>query len=144
MTAACFQQARSEGLKVSKFPDELKYTSSHEWVKLEEDGTVTVGISDHAQDALGDIVFVELPEQDAQVSAKDEIAVVESVKAASDIYAPITGEIVAINEKLVDAPETVNSDPYDEGWFFKIRPDDENELADLLDAEAYKQICDEE
>lgn len=129
---------------MSKFPDDLKYTSSHEWVKVEEDGTVTVGISDHAQDALGDIVFVELPEPSAQVSANDEVAVVESVKAASDIYAPITGEIIAINDKLVDAPETVNSDPYDGGWFFKIKPDDENELAELLDVDAYKQICDEE
>ena len=129
---------------MSKFPDDLKYTSSHEWVKIEEDGTVTVGISDHAQDALGDIVFVDLPESDTQVSAKDEVAVVESVKAASDIYAPVSGEVVAINEKLVDAPETVNTDPYDEGWFFKIRPNDENELQELLDAEAYKEICDQE
>lgn len=144
MTAACFEHASSEGHQLSKFPDDLKYTSSHEWVKVEEDGTVTVGISDHAQDALGDIVFVELPEQNAQVSANAEIAVVESVKAASDIYAPVTGEIVAINDKLVDLPETVNSDPYEEGWFFKIKPDDENELADLLDVEAYKQMCDEE
>ncbi len=129
---------------MSNFPDDLKYTSSHEWVKVEGDGTVTVGISDHAQDALGDIVFVELPEPSAKISARDEVAVVESVKAASDIYAPITGEIIATNDKLVDAPETVNSDPYGEGWFFKVRPDDDNELADLLDAEAYKEICEEE
>jgi glycine cleavage system H protein len=129
---------------LSNFPDDLKYTSSHEWVKVEGDGTVTVGISDHAQDALGDIVFVELPEPSAKISARDEVAVVESVKAASDIYAPITGEIIATNDKLVDAPETVNSDPYGEGWFFKVRPDDDNELADLLDAEAYKEICEEE
>lgn len=129
---------------MSKFPDDLKYTTSHEWVKVNEDGTATIGISDHAQDALGDIVFVELPEPDTQVSAKNEVAVVESVKAASDIYAPVSGEIVAINETLVDVPETVNNDPYGEGWFFKIRPDDENELAELLDAEAYKEICDEE
>jgi len=129
---------------LSKFPDDLKYTTSHEWVKVDDDGTATVGISDHAQDALGDIVFIDLPEPDTQVSAKDEVAVVESVKAASDIYAPITGEIIAINEKLVDAPETVNTDPYDEGWFFKIKPDDENELSELLDAEAYKEICVEE
>ena len=129
---------------MSKFPDDLKYTTSHEWVKVDDDGTATVGISDHAQDALGDIVFIDLPEPDTQVSAKDEVAVVESVKAASDIYAPITGEIIAINEKLVDAPETVNTDPYDEGWFFKIKPDDENELSELLDAEAYKEICVEE
>lgn len=129
---------------MSKFPDNLKYTTSHEWIKVNEDGTATIGISDHAQDALGDIVFVELPEPGSQVSARDEVAVVESVKAASDIYAPVTGEIVAINETLVDVPETVNSDPYGDGWFFKIRPDDENELAELLDAEAYKEICDEE
>ena len=129
---------------MSKFPDDLKYASTHEWVKVEEDGTVTVGISDHAQDALGDIVFVDLPEPETQVSARDEVAVVESVKAASDIYAPISGEIIAINEKLIDAPETVNSDPYDGGWFFRIRPDDETEIAELLDADAYKEICDEE
>ena len=129
---------------MSKFPDDLKYTTSHEWVKVEEDGTVTVGISDHAQDALGDIVFIDLPEVDTQVIAKDEVAVVESVKAASDIYAPITGEIIAINETLVDAPDTVNTDPYGEGWFFRVKPDDDNELAELLDAEAYKEICDEE
>jgi len=129
---------------LSKFPDDLKYTTSHEWVKVEEDGTVTVGISDHAQDALGDIVFIDLPEVDTQVIAKDEVAVVESVKAASDIYAPITGEIIAINETLVDAPDTVNTDPYGEGWFFRVKPDDDNELAELLDAEAYKEICDEE
>ena len=129
---------------MSKFPDDLKYTTSHEWVRVEEDGTATVGISDHAQDALGDIVFVDLPEPDTQTSAKDEIAVVESVKAASDIYAPVSGEIIAINETLVDIPETVNTDPYGEGWFFKIRPDSESELAELLDSEAYKEICDEE
>jgi len=129
---------------LSKFPDDLKYTSSHEWVRVEDDGTVTVGISDHAQDALGDIVFVELPEPDAQIAAKDEVAVVESVKAASDIYAPISGEIIATNEQLMDAPETVNTDPYGAGWVFKLRPNDERELEDLLDAEAYREICEEE
>lgn len=129
---------------MSKFPDDLKYTSSHEWVRVEDDGTVTVGISDHAQDALGDIVFVELPEPDAQIAAKDEVAVVESVKAASDIYAPISGEIIATNEQLMDAPETVNSDPYGAGWFFKLRPNDERELEDLLDAETYREFCEEE
>lgn len=129
---------------MSKFPDDLKYTSSHEWIRVEDDGTVTVGISDHAQDALGDIVFVELPEPDAQIAAKDEVAVVESVKAASDIYAPISGEIIATNEQLMDAPETVNTDPYGAGWFFKLRPNDERELEDLLDAEAYREICEEE
>lgn len=128
---------------MSKFPDDLKYTSSHEWVKLEDDGTVTVGITDHAQQALGDIVFIDLPETGAQVSARDEVAVVESVKAASDIYAPISGEIVAINDKLIDAPETVNGAPYDAGWFFRIQPDDLTELDDLLDVDGYKEICDE-
>ncbi len=129
---------------MSKFPDDLRYTSSHEWVRVEEDGTATVGISDHAQQALGDIVFVELPEPDTQVTARDEVAVVESVKAASDIYAPLSGEIIAVNDTLVDVPETVNSDPYEQGWFFKIRPDNETELEELLDADAYKEICDEE
>ena len=129
---------------MSKFPDDLKYTSSHEWVKLEDDGSVTVGISDHAQQALGDIVFVELPESETQVTARDEVAVVESVKAASDVYSPLTGEVIAINEKLIDAPETVNADPFGEGWFFKLRLEDSAELDELLDADAYKEICDEE
>lgn len=129
---------------MSKIPDDLKYTSSHEWVKTEGDGSVTVGISDHAQQALGDIVFVELPEPDSQVAARDEIAVVESVKAASDIYAPVSGQVVAINEKLVDAPETVNADPYDAGWFFRIQVGDPAELDKLLSAEAYREICDKE
>lgn len=128
---------------MSKFPDDLKYTSSHEWVKVEDDGTVTVGITDHAQQALGDIVFIDLPEPGTQVSARDEVAVVESVKAASDIYAPISGEIVAINDKLVDAPETVNGAPYDGGWFFRIQPDDLTELDDLLDVDGYKEVLDE-
>lgn len=129
---------------MSKFPDDLKYTSSHEWVRYEEDGAVTVGISDHAQDALGDIVFIELPESDTQVSARNEVAVVESVKAASDIYAPVSGNVVAINDKLLETPEIVNTDPYGEGWFFKIVPIDENELEELLDADAYKELCEQE
>lgn len=129
---------------MSKFPDDLRYARTHEWVRVEDDGTITVGISDHAQAALGDIVFVELPDLETQANMRDEVAVVESVKAASDIYAPVSGEIIAINEKLVDAPETVNSAPYDEGWFFKMAPDDEAELEELLDAESYKEICDEE
>lgn len=122
---------------MSNIPDDLKYAQSHEWVRVDEDGVATVGISDHAQDALGDIVFVELPEPGTTVNAKDEVAVVESVKAASDIYSPVSGEIVAINETLVDAPETVNSVPYDDGWFFKVRISDEAELGELMDAEAY-------
>lgn len=124
---------------MSKYPDNLKYATSHEWVRVDDDGVATVGISHHAQDALGDIVFVDLPEVGALVNAKDEVAVVESVKAASDIYSPVSGEIVAINEALVDAPETVNSQPYDKGWFFKVAMSDETELEELLDAEAYAE-----
>jgi len=126
---------------VSSFPDDLKYAATHEWVRIEEDGTVTVGISDHAQELLGDIVFIELPTKGAVVSAKQEISVVESVKAASDIYAPVSGEIVAINEALIDAPETVNSSPYGDGWFCRILPSDKSELDGLLDANGYAEIC---
>lgn len=128
---------------MSKYPDDLKYASSHEWVKINDDETVTVGISDHAQAALGDIVFVELPELETVVAAKDEIAVVESVKAASDIYSPISGEVVEINEALIDSPELVNSDPYEQGWIFRLKPSDIAELDELMEAESYKEICDE-
>ena len=131
------------GHAVSTIPEDLKYAKSHEWVKVDDDGVATVGISDHAQDALGDIVFVELPEPGATIIAKDEVAVVESVKAASDIYAPVSGEIVAVNESLVDVPETVNSSPYDNGWFFKVKLSDEAELAELMDADAYREHCDD-
>lgn len=129
---------------MSNIPDNLKYASSHEWVRMDEDGTATIGISDHAQDALGDIVFVELPEVGATVNAKDEVAVVESVKAASDIYSPVSGEVIAINEALIDAPETVNSVPYDDGWFFKVAISDELELGELMDAEAYSDHIEDE
>jgi glycine cleavage system H protein len=129
---------------LSKFPDDRKYASTHEWARLEEDGTVTVGISDHAQAALGDIVFVDLPELGTTVAAKDEVAVVESVKAASDIYSPVSGEVIAVNEKLLDAPESVNKAPYDGGWFFKLKPADEAELEELLDAEGYQEVCEGE
>ncbi|MFM1897585.1 MAG: glycine cleavage system protein GcvH [Pseudomonadota bacterium] len=128
---------------MSKIPDDLKYAKSHEWVRLEDDGTVTIGITDHAQSALGDIVFVELPEAGAQVAARDEVAVVESVKAASDIYAPLSGEIIAVNRLLMDTPETVNSSPYENGWFFKLQPSDPAELDEMLDAAAYREICEE-
>lgn len=126
---------------MSTYPDNLKYAATHEWVRLEEDGTATVGISNHAQDALGDIVFVELPEVGATVHAKDEVAVVESVKAASDVYSPISGEIIAINGMLADAPETVNAVPYDDGWFYKIQISGEIELDELMDADAYSDHC---
>lgn len=105
----------------NNIPAELKYVASHEWLRLEEDGTVTVGITHHAQELLGDIVFVELPEVGANLAAEEQAGVVESVKAASDVYAPIAGEVVAVNEDLPSAPETANSDPYGAGWFFKIR-----------------------
>ena len=126
---------------MSEIPSELRYAQSHEWARLEEDGTVTVGITDHAQQALGDVVYVEHPEEGQQVTAQEEAGVVESVKAASDIYAPVSGTVLAVNETLVDAPETVNEDPYGDGWFFRIDPDDVAELDDLMDAEAYAEFC---
>lgn len=129
---------------MSNTPSELKYASSHEWARLEEDGTITIGISHHAQDALGDVVFVELPDVGAALAAGDEAGVVESVKAASDIYAPVGGEVIAINEKLEDEPETVNADPYNDGWFFKLQPSDTSELEAMLSAEDYQQQCDDE
>lgn len=129
---------------MSDIPSDLKYAATHEWARLEEDGTVTVGISDHAQDALGDVVYVELPELEQVIAAGDEAGVVESVKAASDVYAPISGTICAINEALEDAPETVNSDAYTDGWFFKMQPVDIGELEELLDAEGYGEVCEAE
>lgn len=123
-------------------PAELKYTKSHEWVKLEADGTVTVGITDHAQEALGDIVFLELPEAGRTVKAGEECAVVESVKAASDIYAPVSGEVVARNDAAVDAPESVNQDAY-AAWLFKLKPANPAEVTALLDAAAYEKVADE-
>ena len=128
---------------MSELPDNVKYLSSHEWVKLEEDGTVTVGISDHAQDLLGDIVFVELPEVGQQLNAEEEAAVVESVKAASDVFSPISGEVVEINEKLIDEPEVVNSSPYQDGWFYKMKIDDLSSLEKLLSPEEYSKIQDD-
>lgn len=124
-------------------PENLKYMRSHEWVRAESNGEAVVGISDHAQASLGDIVFVELPEVGAIVHLKNEIAVVESVKAASDVYSPLSGEITAINEELLEAPELVNKVPYDGGWFFRIKLSDEAELDDLMDAESYSEFCDE-
>lgn len=123
---------------MSNIPADLKYVASHEWLRQEEDGTITVGITYHAQDLLGDIVYVELPEVGEYVDVDAEIAVVESVKAASDVYAPIAGEIIAVNEALVDAPETINEDPYGEGWFFKIKPDNADDYQGLMDADEYQ------
>lgn len=128
---------------MSMTPSELKYASTHEWARLEPDDTVTVGITDHAQDALGDVVFIELPESGAAFGVGDEVAVVESVKAASDIYAPLGGEVVAVNEALVDTPELINEDPYGDGWLFRLRFDTASELENLLSAEAYQQACED-
>lgn len=129
---------------MSEIRNELKYLPSHEWARVEGDGTVTIGISDHAQDSLGDVVFVELPEVGSSVSKGEEAGVVESVKAASDIYSPISGEVIAINEALEDAPETVNESPYDDGWFFKVKPEDTDELSDALDADGYRNAIENE
>ncbi len=129
---------------MSQTPSELKYASSHEWARLEEDGSITVGITDHAQAALGDVVFVELPDIGATLAAGDDAGVVESVKAASDIYAPLGGEVIEINGQLEDEPETVNSDPYNDGWFFKLQPTDTSELDAMLSAADYQQQCDDE
>ena len=129
---------------MSNIPSELRYARSHEWIRLEDDGTVTIGITDHAQEALGDVVFVELPEVGSLLAADDEAGVVESVKAASEIYAPITGEVVAVNEALEETPETVNSNPYDDGWFFRLKLTDGSDLSELLDAEGYADFVESE
>ncbi len=129
---------------MSNIPSELKYVASHEWIRVEGDGTVTIGVTDHAQDLLGDVVFVELPEVGAELATGDEAGVVESVKAASDVYAPLSGEIVAVNEELEDSPELVNSDPYGDGWFFKIKLSDNDELNELISADAYNDLCESE
>ncbi len=129
---------------MSHTPTELKYASSHEWARLEDDGSVTVGISDHAQEALGDVVFVELPDVGTTLAAGGDAGVVESVKAASDVYAPISGEVIAINEQLEDSPETVNSDPYTDGWFYRLQPSDVAELENLLSPEDYEVRCAED
>ncbi len=124
-------------------PDNLKYTASHEWVKQETDGSMTVGITFHAQDMLGDVVFVENPAVGRKLKQGEECGVIESVKAAADIYAPLSGEIVAVNGELADSPEKINQDPY-ATWMFRIKPDNPAELAGLLDAAAYQKIADAE
>ncbi|RMA80217.1 glycine cleavage system protein GcvH [Umboniibacter marinipuniceus] len=127
---------------MSNIPAELKYIDSHEWIRIEGDFAV-VGVTDHAQDSLGDVVFVELPEVGAELGQGDESGVVESVKAASDIYSPLSGEVVEVNGLLEDAPETVNESPYEDGWFYKLRITDASELEGLLDAAAYQDICED-
>ncbi|MCY3623089.1 MAG: glycine cleavage system protein GcvH [Gammaproteobacteria bacterium] len=124
-------------------PDDFRYAPSHEWARVEDD-QVTVGISDFAQQSLGDVVYVELPQVGDEVSAGAEACVVESVKAAADVYAPVSGTVVAINEALEEAPEMVNQDPYGDGWFFKIEPTALDEMDDLLDADGYQQHCESE
>ena len=128
---------------MSNIPTELKYATTHEWVRQEDDGSVTVGISDHAQGLLGEMVFIELPEVESTVTAEEECAVVESVKAASDVYAPINGEVTEVNEALEDKPELVNQDCYGDGWLFRIMPIDATDIDSLMDADAYSATVSE-
>ncbi|MEX2499425.1 MAG: glycine cleavage system protein GcvH [Wenzhouxiangellaceae bacterium] len=128
---------------MTDIPSELRFAETHEWAELLEDGVVRVGVSDHAQAQLGDLVFVELPEEGEEITRGEACAVVESVKAASDIYAPVTGEVVSVNENLNDSPEIVNNDPYGDGWLFTVKPADENELDELMDADAYGEHIEE-
>jgi len=128
---------------MSDIPGDLKFLSSHEWARVESDGTITIGISDHAQDLLGDIVFVELPEIGQSVDAENDTAIVESVKAASDIYSPLSGEVIEVNSLLEDQPEIINSSPYEEGWFYKLTPSDIGELDNLLSPEDYSEVCED-
>jgi glycine cleavage system H protein len=132
------------GINMTSIPSELKYAESHEWVRVENDGTVTIGISDHAQGALGDLVFVEVPEIGKALQKGNAAAVVESVKAASDVYSPISGEVVAANDALASAPELVNQDPYGQGWLFKLKPSSQNDLSQLLDSAAYEKVVEAE
>tara|TARA_B100000214_G_scaffold10932_1_gene7930 strand:- start:908 stop:1294 length:387 start_codon:yes stop_codon:yes gene_type:complete len=128
---------------MNEIPGDLKFLSSHEWARVELDGTITIGISDYAQDLLGDIVFVELPEVGQSVDAGNDTAIVESVKAASDIYSPLSGEVIEVNSQLEDQPEIINSSPYEDGWFFKLAPSDIGELENLLSPEDYSDICED-
>lgn len=129
---------------MSDVPGDLRYTKDHEWVRLLEDGTAQVGITEHAQDALGDLVFVEVPELGAELTAGDACAVVESVKAASDVYCPLDAEIVEVNEVLAETPEVINSDPYGEGWLMRIQPVDAGAIEELMSADDYQQFLDEQ
>ena len=125
---------------MSQIPENLKYTQEHEWVRVEEDGTVVIGVTDYAQSSLGDITFVELPETDESFESGDTFGVVESVKAASDLYMPLAGKVIETNETLMDSPESVNSDPYGEAWLIRIKPDDTSGLGALMDAASYADI----
>ena len=125
---------------MTEIPGDLKFLKSHEWARVEDDGSVTVGISHHAQGLLGDLVYVELPQVGDSVDAGAGCAVVESVKAASDVYSPVSGEVLSVNEALADKPETINEDAYGEGWIFVVRPSDLGELEDMLDPDAYAEL----
>ncbi|MGD2073513.1 MAG: glycine cleavage system protein GcvH [Gammaproteobacteria bacterium] len=129
---------------MSEAPSELKYSKSHEWVRVNEDGTVTVGITDHAQELLGDLVYVEVPEQGIDLEAEQACAVVESVKAASDVYAPLAGTVVEVNEDLADSPEIVNRDAYGDGWIMRLEPADSEAVHDLMDASEYQDFIESE
>ena len=129
---------------MSQIPENLLYSDSHEWVLDNGDGTITLGITDHAQSALGDVVFVELPDVGQAIEAGEEFGVIESVKAASDLYAPLTGDVIAVNESLEDAPESVNESPYEDAWLIKVKLSDQEELSDLLSATAYAQLLEQE
>ena len=129
---------------MSNIPTELRYAKSHEWVRIEEDGSLVVGISDHAQDQLGDVVYVELPEIGQVLSVGDEAGVVESVKAASDVYSPVSGEVIEINPLLEDDPEMINTQPYEDGWFYKLQPSDSVELDDLMTSDSYNEFINSE
>ncbi len=129
---------------MSEIPSELRYTKSHEWVRDENDGTVFIGITDHAQELLGDLVFVELPEVGSELAAEDAVCVVESVKAASDVYMPVSGEVLEVNDALADTPETINDSPYDDGWLIKVKLSNPDEMDDLMDADAYEAEIAEE
>lgn len=129
---------------MSNNPPELKYAKTHEWARVEEDGAVTIGITDHAQEALGDVVYIEVPDVGDTLAGGDQAGVVESVKAASDIFAPLSGEVIAINGALEEEPELVNADPYNDGWFYRIQPQDLSELESLLSADEYAAACAED
>ena len=128
---------------MKNIPGDLKFLSSHEWARVESDGTITIGISDHAQDLLGDIVFVELPEVGQTLDAEADAAIVESVKAASDVYSPLSGEVMEVNSLLEDQPEIINTSPYEDGWFYKLTPSDLSELDNLLSPEDYSDVCED-
>ena len=128
---------------MNDIPADLKFLSSHEWARVESDGTITIGISGHAQDLLGDIVFVELPEVGQSLNAESDAAIVESVKAASDVYSPLSGEVIEVNSLLEDQPEIINSSPYEDGWFYKLNPSDMGELDNLLSPEDYSDACED-